>query len=228
MKVLGCTALLCLVLGIPTARAQVTPWIHVSGSYSRYAMTNFNANAPTFDASIYGINTGKLTGGIGFDGGVGVELVNRYSVGVGYASLSGSLEKEDMNYGLTYKIPGKAIYGLVEMVFARNDRSLIAIGAGLGKLTSESVWTVTQPGLVPNTDKLNGKGRFAEVYLSGTRWMGPQFGVFGSVGYRRAKVEELKNPDTGLVWIWSSDLSKIQYDFSGPYASLGVTMNLRK
>jgi hypothetical protein len=152
---------------------------------------------------------------------VGYESEKGSSVVVGYDRLSAVSEASNSAGSVKLSFPANAYRLTGEFAFPRASNLKPLLGGSLGYLTEAGRITVS--GFVD--DGVTGPGALAELFGGARYRVARGFSVAGSVGYRYAKIEEVR--ESGEI-IENADGSNLSIDFSGVFVRLELRMSLAK
>lgn len=200
--------------------ANLKPWVGVGGSLGRYSMGDVNRDLEDLNAELKGTPLHLWPIGVGPGCGMsaGVDIGPSFSFGIGYDRVFASSGAADSMDGyLQVRLPANAFRGMVEYAFPRRGRLGARLGVAVGKLM------VTGQMVGDSAFEVRGGAPYYEAYLGGDWWGQPRCGLVATVGYRYARVNEVKiagqverNPDG----------SKYRLDYSGALLRLGLKIPL--
>jgi hypothetical protein len=211
----------------PTAVSAATfhPIVSFHGGWASYSMSDINdliadnnkaANATT------GPQLDKIDNALGFGAAVGYESDKGSSVVVGYDRLSAVSEASSAAGSVKLSIPANAFRLTGEFAFPRASNLKPLLGGSLGYLMEAGTFSATgQP-----DERVTGPGALGELF-GGARYQLSRrgFSVGGSVGYRYAKIDEIRSDGSAGE---NADGSNLSIDFSGVFVRLDLRMALAK
>lgn len=213
--------LLTLALSIPVTTSAVTlkPWVGFEGSVGRYTMGDVNRTLSALNVDLVGtpLRLWPIEGGPGCGLSAGLDLGRGFSLGAGYDRVFASSGAADATHFAKFRLPGNAIRGLAEYAFPRKGPLGAHVGGAAGKLM------VTGEITDEFAHEVRGTAPLYEVYLGGDWWGQPRCGLFATLGYRSARVKEVKID--GVVAL-NPDGSKYRLDYSGMMLRLGLKVPL--
>ena len=211
-------------LAIPSfARAeQGVPWVAGTIGFHTYAMGDVNDDIHGINSIIAPLNMEDIKSGIGLGGAVGMTYT-KFTVGVSYERLKGSSNVSDVSGHIEYRVPANLF--LVEGAYRVPTSGSIGLGlgAGVGLVSSSAEFEFAVPVITDQTLKLEGKSPAFDVFVAGTADVYKHVAVVPMIGYRYAKVTEVKSD--GIV-LTNSDGSKYELDYSGLMTKVAVRFTL--
>ena len=215
-------AVLATILLIPAASAAAgfRLWIGGTGSWATYSMSDVNDDIGDINAQLAGsgLSMAEIKSGFGFGATLGGD-VGRWSVGVGYDRLLARSEVGDAAGTLTYDFPAHAWRAFGEYHAPSSAQVFPRISVAGGLVSESGSIELTAPTLGSLTGDLEGMGPLFEACISSDWWAAPQFAVTGSLGYRYAKIGEIKIQGQTLL---NTDGSEYTMDYGGFIARLGI------
>ncbi len=222
----------------PALAATPTPWLNVGGSWATYAMTDANQFVGAFNTMLTGsgITMSKMdevNNGFGFGVAAGVDLPAGFALGLGYDRLFASTEAPfaaaipgvgDVSGTLTWKMPANAFRAMAEYRIPTPGPLGARLGVAGGVVSHSGAIEVSVPGEGSESLDMTGTGPLFEGYLSGDWQAAPMLGFVASVGYRYAKVDDVKVEAFGL----SETVPGLSVDYSGVLVRLGLKLSLTK
>jgi hypothetical protein len=211
-----------LAFAVPASGAALKPWIGFDGSYGKYTMGDVNRDLEDLNT---GLKQTRLTlwpisGGPGVGLSAGLDFGRGLSVGVGYDRLFASSGAEDPNHLIRYRLPAHALRGIAEYAFPRKGPLGARIGVA-GGLVAESGSIVIED----SSDDVTGSAPLFETYLAGEWWGQRRCGLFATVGYRHARLTEVKIGGS-VAHNPPPDGSNYTLDFSGMLVRVGFRIPL--
>jgi hypothetical protein len=219
MRILVFTVLASL-LGAACAASSPNPWFALNGSWGTYAMSDVNDDIATVNDNLAGtgLKMDEIHAGGGIGGRFGLDVADRWSVGIAYDRLFASSDVGDASGKLEYKFPANAFQGFAEFV----PRSGLHMGIGLGLVSAAGSVEVTDYSSPPPLKvDVSGSGPLIEGSLGGEYWMIPKLALTGSAGVRYAKIGEIKAEGTVVE---NPDGSKYTIDYSGVLLRVGMKL----
>ena len=223
--------LLAVVLSgpTPTLAASLKPWVGVDGSYGRYSMGDLNRDLEDLNAELKGtaLHFWQIGDGPGCGVSAGVDVGPRFSFGAGYDRVFASSGVADPTAYLKVRLPANEFKGLVEYAFPRKGPLGAHVGVAAGRLM------VTGQIAVDSTFEVRGTAPLFEAYLGGDWWGQPRCGLFATVGYRYARVNEVKIggevqyvPDGTTYPDGTPRYRKYRLDYGGALLRIGLKVPL--
>ena len=224
---IACIAACAAALAAPSfARAEDenkgVPWVAGSIGFHTYAMGDVNDDIDGINSIIAPLNMENIKSGIGLGGAVGMTYP-KFTVGVSYERLKGSSDVSDVSGHIEYRVPANLFLAEGAYRFPTSGSIGLGIGAGVGLVSSSAEFEFTVPSLTVRTLKLEGKSPAFDVFVAGTADVYKHVAVVPMIGYRYAKVSEVKSDGVVLT---NSDGSKFQLDYSGLMTKLMVRFTL--
>lgn len=219
---------IAVLLTLPTVSAAgVRTWLGVSGSWATYWMSDVNHDVRDINAALAGsgLSMDEIGHGLSFGIEAGVETRGPVSIGLGYERLQASSEVSDTSGTLRYRLPANAVRGSVAYRLGTERRRSALVGFGLGRVTEAGSVEFVIPGLGAASSEPKGSGAIFEAFAAGDWWAAPQIALFGSAGYRYAKIGLVKvNGQT----VFNEDGSRYEIDYSGVVVRLGLKAALTR
>jgi hypothetical protein len=220
IAVIACVA----VLAVPSfSRAEKgVPWAAGSIGFHTYAMGDVNDGIHGYNTLIAPLNMEDIKSGLGLGGAVGMDYP-KFSVAVSYERLKGKSDVSDVSGHVEYRVPANLF--LAEGTYRRPTSGSLGwgIGAGIGLVSSAAEVDATIPALTDQTRKLEGSSAAFDVFVTGVADVYKHVAVVPSVGYRYAKIGEVKSDGATLT---NSDGSKFTLDYSGLMTKVMVRFTL--
>ncbi|HVP14141.1 MAG TPA: hypothetical protein VMS88_01280, partial [Terriglobales bacterium] len=216
--------LLIVTLAVPTrAMARIRPWVGIDGMWSSYAMKDVNALVHELNAGIAGSglssSVDEIKYGLGFGGRLGLEFSAPLTIGVGYERLTAT---SGLSPVATLENPANAYCGFLEGRMPLGKTGSLRLGVAGGVVSEAGQYDFTMPGFSQDT-KVTGSGPLYEIYLGSSAWALPRFGITGSLGYRHARIGEVKAEAEGISWtVRNAAGADFSTDYSGPFARVGL------
>ncbi len=216
-------ASMAAVLLVPasTFSASLKPWVGLNGSWGTYSMSDINDKVRDINSAIAGsgLSMKEIDNGFGLGGIAGVDLSTGATFGLGYDHLFARTELGDATGTLTFDFPANAFRAIGEYKFRSASRFSPRLGVAGGLVSEAGSIDLSVTGGPSEKEDITGSGPLFEAYAGGELWAAPQFAVTGSLGYRYAKVKEVKASGETIV---NSDRSKSSVDYGGVLARLGL------
>jgi hypothetical protein len=213
--------LLAVALSIPTtaSAAALKPWVGFNGSLGKYSMGDVNRDLEGLNTDLVGtsLHLWPIGGGPGCGVTAGVDVGRGFSFGAGYDRVFASSGVSNPRTYLKVRLPANAFRGTVEYAFPRSGPLGAHIGLAAGRLMA------TGQSVSDSALDLRGTAPLYEAYL-GLDWSGqPRCALFATVGYRYARVKEVKID--GQVKL-NPDGTQYRADYSGTLLRLGLKIPL--
>jgi len=222
IAVIACVAALALPSFARAEDEKAVPWIAGSIGFHTYAMGDVNDDIDAINAIIAPLNMENIKSGIGLGGAVGLTYP-KFTVGVSYERLKGSSDVSDVSGHIEYRVPANLFMAEGAYRFPTSGSMGLGLGAGVGLVSTSAEFDFTVPVITDQTLKLEGKSPAFDVFVTGTADVYKHVAVVPMLGYRYAKVSEVKSDGTVLT---NSDGSKFQLDYSGLMAKLMVRFTM--
>ena len=203
----------------PTATGGAKPWIGLNASYAGYQMTDVNG--------LTGLGLKKISGGPGFGATAGLDFPGHVALGVGYDRLAASSQSSHAGASPKFLMPANAFRGFVEYRLPSRGHLGLRLGVAGGTVmeAGSAATAFTEPAGTTETLRLKGSGALIEGYGSGEWQATPRIAATATLGYRHAKVGELK--EAGVVLFKPNGLP-LTADYSGVIARIGLKFALTK
>lgn len=215
---------LIAALALPaTASAQGTPWLAGTVGFHTYGMSDVNDTISELNDLIYPYSMDEIHSGFGFGAGVGMDLP-AVSLGLTYERLTGSSDVSDGTGSIEFDLPAN-LY-MAQAVFRPGSYGApftFGVGVGAGLVASSGEIRTTDPLSGTDTQELEGNGGAFAAFLTADLSLAPRFALVPSVGYRYAKISEVKS---GGDVLYNGDGSKFELDYSGLMAKLALKISL--
>jgi hypothetical protein len=215
---------LAAIVALPApALAQNQPWLAGGVGFHTYGMSDLSDNIAELNAANAPFSLDEIHSGFGFGGMVGVDMPT-VSLALGYERLTGSSSVNDDTGSIEYKVPANLYMAQAVYRPASLGGGLkLGLGVGAGLVSSAAEINTTTTGFGTDTQKLDGKGGAFAAFATADFDLGPHFALTPSVGYRYAKIGEVKSD--GVVQT-NLDGSKFTLDYSGLMAKLMLKVEL--
>jgi hypothetical protein len=200
-----------------TVGAGVKPWIGISGSWGAYAMGDVNRDIADRNRELAGTgpSLNRIHGGFGLGASAGLDFPARLSLGIGYDRLAAATEAGGGAGSLKIRHPANTFRALAEYRLPGRGNLEARLGVAGG--------TVMEAG--SESVKFTGSGPLLEAYASSDWRATPHLALTASLGYRYAKVSEVK---AGQEVMFKADGSRFTVDYSGVLLRLGLKAALAK
>jgi hypothetical protein len=207
----------------PAVAASLKPWVGFDGSWGKYSMGDTNRELEDLNTGLKqtGLTLSQIGGGPGAGLSAGVDLGRGLSLGVGYDRLFASSGIEDATHFVKFRLPANAFRGIAEYSFPRQGPFGARVGVAGGVVTE----TGSIDSLGRSSRDVTGRAPLFETYLTAEWWGQPRCGLFATVGYRYARLSEVKIGGS-VAYNPPPDSSKYTLDFSGMMVRLGFRIPL--
>ena len=212
-----------LALAVPSTALAIfpfEPWLGVSGSINTYDMGDVNAQISDFDLT----NLDEVGSGFAFGVHAGLSMTPMLTATAGYefltagSQLGGAAEQFDFN------LPAHTFRGGLEMRAPVPGPLKLGAGATLGVVSAAGdVLQENIAGFADLVGEVTGSGTLFEGYAVADLWFTPIMALSPSIGYRYAKIPEVKVNDVTVTNLDGSDYS---LDYSGYYMRLTLKIGL--
>jgi hypothetical protein len=220
-SILFAAVVVSLVSSAPAQAAGFRPWAGLTGSWGTYVMSDVNQNIREANALIAGsgLSMDEIKNGLGLGATLAGDFAGGATIGIAYDRLFASTDVADASAKLTYDLGANAFRAFGEYRLPSTTWISPRIGVAGGLVSTSGSIALSITGGGGATNDVTGTGPLFEGYAGGDWWTAPQFAVTGSLGYRYAKVGEVKIQDQTA---YNLDGSKRTADYSGFIARLGV------
>ena len=201
-------------------------WLMVNGGGGTYAMSDLNAEIDAVNAAYAGTGWSftHVEQGHSFGGAMGFETGGHWNFGLGFDRLDANTKASDANGALEYRFGANNWRLFGEYAFRPIGRSTFFVGGALGIVQESGKLIESTPGYSPLEYKLHGSDPSFEGHVGANWWATPQFGITATIGYRHARVNEVKIGEDPSVPLIMSNGEAMSLDFSGPSARLGIKL----
>ena len=208
------------------AAGRTRPWLGVGGAWGAYAMHDVNADLYRLDSgsdatggrtSRFGLR--PLRSGVTFGASAGLDLPGRMTVGVGYDRLLGSRDGSDAAGSVKERHPANAARAILEYRLRPRGAFEPRLGVSGGVVMEAGSVTLGVTGSPSSTWTLKGSGPLFEFTAGSDWWATARLGLTGALGYRYAKISELRSNDTVK---YNPDQTRFVVDYSGLLLRLGL------
>ena len=214
------------IMALPTlAMASPRPWLAAGIGGSTYAMGDVNDDIGSINALLAGsgLKMDEITKGLNFGASGGVDLGNGFGVGIGYDRLTANTKISDFSGSIEYDMPANLYRALGRYSFANTGKTRGFLETAIGLVTPAGEVRLIAIGIGSEIGKIEGSGVAFEAGGGGEIWAGPQIALVGGVGYRHAKVSDVKIAGSS-VYTASGDAYTI--DYSGLFVRAGLMFAL--
>jgi hypothetical protein len=165
-----------------------------------------------------GLTMDEINNGFGFGITLGGDFNNPVTIGLGYDRLFGGSEVGDQSGSIKFDLPANAFraFGEYRLPSSGQFRPWVGIAEGLVSASGSIELAVT--GVGTDAGDVSGVGPLTEAYVGGDVWAAPTFAMAASLGYRYAKIGEVKVRDQT---VFNADGSKYTLDYSGLLLRVG-------
>jgi hypothetical protein len=217
---------LCSLMLIPTlALAQAKPWVQVGGGFSTYTMGDVNDVIDFYNAgfTVLGLSEwDNVTKGFSFNGAFGVDVAPKIAVGVSFDRLMANADWSDATLGsLEFDMPANLFRGFGQYQFTKTPKSVFYVEAGVGMINSAAVYKETGV----SDMKLEGSGVTFDGGVGAEFIAAPQVSIFGTAGYRKAEITEVKSDGVKVTDINDAPFT---IDYSGVFIKAGLKFAFMK
>ncbi len=223
--VLLLASLLLLALVPATSLAVPRPWISGTVGGSTYTMGDLNDEIDGINSGLAGsgLEMKNVTNGLGFGAAVGVDVIPRLAVGVGYDRLTGKSKISDPTGSIEYDVPANLFRVFGRYTLASMPRANGFLEASLGRITSAAQVKLSIAGGGAVSGDMEGSGVAFETGVGAELRPVPQFGFVASAGYRHATAGDIEIQGQPLTAVNGGAYS---LDYSGMFLRAGVTVSL--
>jgi hypothetical protein len=193
-------------------------WLMLNGGAGTYTMSDLNTELDAANAA-NGSSFQRVEDGTQFGGAFGCETAGKWNLGLGMDRLAASTRTSDASGALEFGFGANVWRFFGEYALRPIGQSTVFVGGAIGLVQESGKMIVSQPGYAPEKYKINGKGPSFEAHVGGNWWATPLFGLTATIGYRHARVKEVKVD--GIPFIMSNG-ETMSLDFSGPTARVGI------
>jgi hypothetical protein len=224
MRAMSSAVVLALLLSPATASSDARPWLGLEGSWATYSMSDVNAEIRSINSMIAPTTMNEIKNGFGFGATGGVDLSNGATFGLGYDRLSANSSASDPSGSITYDLPANAFRAFGDYRFPSKSQFSPVVGAAAGLVSESGSVSLSVAGVGSASGEAKGTGPVLEAFAGGDWSASPRFAVVGSLGYRYAKIGEVKGQANQVIY--NPDGSKYTIDFSGFLLRLGIRVGL--
>jgi Outer membrane protein beta-barrel domain len=199
----------------------IRPWIGAHGSFATYSMSDVNNDIGNTNASLAGtgLSMDGVHGGLGLGLSFGLELTDHFRLGLGYDHLSASTDVGDDTGHINYDFPANTLGLFGQYAFPAPGAFSPYLGGAVGLVSEAGSVSVVITDLGAFKGSLKGSGGLFEVFAGGDWWTAPRFALAGTVGYRHAKIDEIKLAGD-ILYLANGD--KYSIDYSGVFVQAGI------
>lgn len=227
MRFLIFTAACLLVLGVFARPAHGTnaphPWFSILGTGATYTMTDVNGDVAEINAFMgpFGPHMHEVRGGFGFGAAAGLDGPSPFNLGIAYERIIANTTVGDATGSLHYHLPADLLRGIGEYRFQQGRGGSFVAGVSAGAVIERGRIEVSETGFGAGQGELRGSAPLFELYLGGERSWSDRFAFTGQLGYRNAKIDDLKIHD---VRVLRSDGTPWTIDYSGVYVRAALKL----
>ncbi len=196
------------------------PWLGVSGSITTYDMGDVNSQISDIDLT----NLDEIGSGFSFGAHAGLSVTPMITATAGYEFLTGGSELSGASEQFDWNLPAHTFRGGLELRAPVPGPLKVGAGATLGVVSAAGdVLRENIPNFADLVGEVSGTGTLFEGYAVADLWFTPIMALSPSIGYRFAKIPEIKVNDVTVTNLDGSDLS---LDYSGYYMRLTFKLGL--
>jgi hypothetical protein len=205
--------ILALIVPGSAVHALPRPWLGISGSVNTYEMNDVNAQIREIDLN----NLDEIGDGFAFGLHAGLSMSPLLNVVVGYGFLTARTEVGGVASQFDYNLPAHAFQAGLELRAPTPGPFKLGVGVAAGMVSSAGDLVLAVAGVGDLVGEISGSGPLFEGYAVADFWFSPIMALSPSVGYRYAKISEVKVNGTTL---YNLDGSEYSLDYSGYFARL--------
>ena len=187
-------------------------WAEGSVGYNTYELSDVND-----ELSLVGLD--QVDGGLGIQFGAGFVVAPGWRVGAGLRYLAAKSDRSESGTSLEYDLPAMAYLGTFEFIRQTGSRHTVGLSGSVGVIQADGKVHLSVTGYGTIESKIKGNGLYAEARLVNEFAVADWLSIAPSVGYRLAKIGEVKVNDTILV---KGDGEKYEMDYSGISLQVGI------
>lgn len=191
--------------------AAKTFWIGPVIGIGTYAMSDVNDDINNISA-VTGLSMDEITNGVAFGAEAGLQVTPMTSIFAVFERVTASSEVGDYSGSLEYKLPANVFLGGVQQSFPSSSQFQFGLAALAGIVSSAGEINLSITGEGAVSGDISGSGPVAEARLVGDYIASPALVISTNVGYRFAKISEIKVEDQT---VFNPDGSKEAVDYSG-------------
>jgi len=215
-------AIVCLLaLAVPASAMALPlkPWLGISGGISTYEMGDVNSQIGDIDLT----NLDEIGNGFAFGIHGGIAISPMITVGAGYEFLTAGTSADNLASQFDYNLPAHAFRGGIELRAPTPGPLKLGAGASAGMVSSAGDVVLSLAGLNDVVGSVSGSGPMFEGYAVADLWFSPIMALSPAVGYRHAKISEVKLDGTTVQ---NPDGSDYSLDYSGYFMRLSLKISL--
>ncbi len=205
---------LCALMLMPAlAFAQARPWVQVGGGFSTHAMGDVNDLITQLNNES-NVGMDKVNKGYSINGALGVDITPKIAVGASYDRLLASSELKVL--GVTYKwdLPANHFRAFGQYTLVKNPKNAAFLEAGVGLINASGKETLSGAGSSDINEERNGTAVTFDAALGGEYNAMTQMSIVGTIGYRYAKIGEVKDQADRVLYL-PDGTTKATLDYSG-------------
>jgi hypothetical protein len=204
---------LVAILALPApAFAENMPWLAAGVGFHTYGMSDVNDSIAELNDLIFPAAMDEIHSGWGFGGQVGVDMPS-ISLALDYERLTGTKEVSDDTGSIEFAVPANLYMAQAVFRPASMASSMkLGLGVAAGLVSSSAEIRTSAVGFGSDTQKLDGNGGAFAAFATADFELAPRWSLVPSIGYRYAKIGEVKSDGDVL---FNSDGSKFELDYSG-------------
>jgi hypothetical protein len=169
------------------ASAQPKPWLQVGGGFNTHTMGDVNNFIDI--ANLAGGTIDNVNKGFSFHGAFGVDVAPKFAVGVSYDRMMANGKGNLSDMVIEFDMPANLIRGFGQYQLVKAPNGAIFAEVGLGMVSTAG--KVKATGFTDS--EYSGSAVTFDGNLGGELAAGPQVSFVGTIGYRAAKIEDVKD-----------------------------------
>ncbi len=218
---------LCALMLMPAlAFAQARPWVQIGGGFSTHTMGDVNDVISSLNSEV-GVGMDKVNKGFSFNGAFGVDIAPKFAVGVSYDRLMASSELKVLGISYKWDLPANHFRAFGQYMLAKTPKNTAFLEAGVGVIKASGKETLAGTGVNDLSEERNGTAATFEGALGGEFIASPQVSIVGTVGYRYAKISEVKDQTDAVMYL-PDGTTKATLDYSGLAIRAGLKFGFMK
>jgi hypothetical protein len=195
------------------------PWLAFSVALSSYSLSDANDEINSINAIITPLHMDEIHHGVGLGGALGVDATPEFTTCLRYERLGARSEFGDIAGNVEYSLPANLWAGQFEYRNPSPDRFTYGFGAAIGIVSSAGRSASRLAGHPSISKVLHGTGLALEGFVTGDWHTSEYLTISPMVGYRRARIGEVKS---GGMVLYDPDGSHFTLDYSGLVARVMV------